>query len=316
MLLSGQPRLSVSHLHNRASPSRCLLPCSAPSHTLLRPSLRCQAGDKSNSKTEEETDSGSLGDYCSINSQGKRVINRTLGEMEADFLEALSAYYNSEKPKMTDEEFEVLKSELIWSGSKVAILDSDEQRFMEVTMGLLKMPDEEFDELKANLKAKSSIVAAEGPRCSIRSKKMYSDCSTDYVRSTLLSLPATVAVLGACFVLDDITGFEITKILELPPPLGTIGVWLLLPLCYVLASALTDLAFKDHKILKGTCPNCGTENFTFFGDVLVRVGLANMPTTPHTIHMYFHMHTDIPYLNAHFPIKYMVAWQIYILIFV
>lgn len=38
------------------------------------------------------------------------------------------------------------------------------------------MSDEDFNALKAELKQKASVVAAEGPRCSIRTKKMYSDC--------------------------------------------------------------------------------------------------------------------------------------------
>ncbi len=34
------------------------------------------------------------------------------------------------------------------------------------------MSDEDYNALKAELKTKASVVAAEGPRCSIRSKKM------------------------------------------------------------------------------------------------------------------------------------------------
>lgn len=59
------------------------------------------------------------GEFCSLDSTGKRVKNRTIGEMEQEFLEALSSYYYGDKPDITDEEFEVLKDELIWSGSKV-----------------------------------------------------------------------------------------------------------------------------------------------------------------------------------------------------
>lgn len=34
----------------------------------------------------------------------------------------------------------------------------------------------------------------QGPRCSIRSKKMYADATPDYLKMTLLNLPATVVV--------------------------------------------------------------------------------------------------------------------------
>lgn len=59
------------------------------------------------------------GEFCSLDSAGKRVKNRTMGEMEQEFLEALSSYYYGDKPSITDEEFELLKEELLWSGSKV-----------------------------------------------------------------------------------------------------------------------------------------------------------------------------------------------------
>ena len=35
---------------------------------------------------------------------------------------------------------------------------------------------------------------AQGPRCSIRSKNMYSDLSVDYLKLTLLNLPAVLLV--------------------------------------------------------------------------------------------------------------------------
>ena len=40
---------------------------------------------------------------------------------------------------------------------------------------------------------------------------------------------------------------------------------LLLPTTFVLATSITNLAFKDSVVLKGPCPNCGAENFTYFG---------------------------------------------------
>jgi hypothetical protein len=61
------------------------------------------------------------------------------GELEQEFLEAMSDYYYGDKPKLTDEEFELLKEELIWAGSKVAILDGDEQRFLEATQAYCKV---------------------------------------------------------------------------------------------------------------------------------------------------------------------------------
>eukprot|EP00878_Enallax_costatus_P000914 GHUV01001044.1.p1 GENE.GHUV01001044.1~~GHUV01001044.1.p1 ORF type:complete len:416 (+),score=103.50 GHUV01001044.1:3-1250(+) len=217
------------------------------------------------------------GEFCSIDSSGKRVRDRTIGEMEQEFLEALSNYYYGEKPSISDEEFELLKEELLWNGSKVAILDPDEQRFLEATVAYQKgkpiLSDEDYDTLKADLKQKASIVSAQGPRCSIRSKKMYSDAYPDYLRMTALNLPAALLVLGFLFSIDDITGFEVTSLIELPPPGGIVALWaVVLPVLYLLSTSITNLVLRDHTILKGPCPNCGTDNFTYFGDIFTVAG--------------------------------------------
>lgn len=217
------------------------------------------------------------GEFCSLDQTGKRVKNRTLGEMEQEFLEAMSAYYYGDTPKLSDEEFSLLKDELIWNGSKVAILDADEQRFLEAVQaystGNPILSDEDYDALKNELRQRGSIVSAQGPRCSIRSKKMYSDATPDYLRMTALNLPAALLVLGFLFSIDDITGFEVTSLIELPPPGGIIALWaVVLPALYLLSTSITNLVLRDHTILKGPCPNCGTDNFTYFGDIFTVSG--------------------------------------------
>jgi hypothetical protein len=130
------------------------------------------------------------------------------------------------KPSITDAEFDMLKQELLWNGSKVAILDSDELLFLEASQayaaGKPIMSDEDYNALKQELKSKASVVAAEGPRCSIRSKKMYADVMPDYFRMLALNVPAALVVLGAVFAVDTLTGFQITKALEAPPPYGVV----------------------------------------------------------------------------------------------
>ncbi|KDP38379.1 hypothetical protein JCGZ_04304 [Jatropha curcas] len=44
--------------------------------------------------------------------------------------------------------------------------------------------------------------------------EVYSDLSVDYLKMFLLYVPATVVALGLFFFLDDLTGFEITYLLE------------------------------------------------------------------------------------------------------
>ncbi|KAF8044663.1 hypothetical protein N665_7305s0001, partial [Sinapis alba] len=71
------------------------------------------------------------------------------------------------------------------------------------------------------------------------------------------------------FFLDDLTGFEITYLLELPEPFSFIFTWFAaVPAIVYLALSLTKLIIRDSLILKGPCPNCGTENTSFFGTIL------------------------------------------------
>jgi hypothetical protein len=239
---------------------------------VLAPRPASGNGNGNGVPTDDEDCDYISAEFCSIDSEGKRKPRRTVGEMEQDYLQALGAWFYDGRPIMTDEEFEFLKEELLWSGSRVPVLSTDEQRFLEASVAYYKkqpiMPDDDFDALKAELRNTSSIVTAQGPRCSIRSKAMYSDATADYLRMTLLNLPAALLVLAALFAVDDLTGFDITQAIELPPPTGIILLWgFLLPVVYVLSTSITNVALKDNIILKGTCPNCGTDNFTYFGDI-------------------------------------------------
>lgn len=220
-------------------------------------------------KKEEIVDNKIL-PYCSIN---KKEEKRTLGELEQDFLEALQSFYFENKPIMTNEEFDNLKEELMWEGSSVVMLSKDEQKFMEASLaynaGKPIMTDAQYDELKLNLKKAGSNVAIEGPRCSLRSRNVYSDLTVDYFKMFLLNVPAAIVALTLVFFLDDLTGFEITYLLELPEPYSFIVTWfLVLPATYLIAQTITNVILKDFLILKGPCPNCGRENVSFYGTIL------------------------------------------------
>ncbi|KAH0890474.1 hypothetical protein HID58_052903 [Brassica napus] len=207
--------------------------------------------DQSGQVGGEEVDSKIL-PYCSINKNEKRSIGKAV---------------------MSNEEFDNLKEELMWEGSSVVMLSSDEQRFLEASMAYVSgnpiLSDEEYDKLKMKLKMDGSEIVCEGPRCSLRSKKVYSDLAVDYFKMFLLNVPATVVALGLFFFLDDLTGFEITYLLELPEPFSFIFTWFAaVPAIVYLALSLTKLIIRDSLILKGPCPNCGTENTSFFGTIL------------------------------------------------
>jgi hypothetical protein len=259
------------HLHVRSS-------FRSPGFHVARPVLRTRA-----QQTETEADveidncSNATGEYCTIDGQGRRVSGRTVGEMEQEFLRALSSWYFDGKSIMSDDEFQLLKEELLWNGSKVPILDKKEMQFLEASIAYGKgtpiMADDDFDALKTELRLNNSIVAAQGPRCSIRSRKMYSDATPDYLKMTLLNLPASLLLLSLLFVADYLTGFQISSVVELPPPYGVAVLWgLVLPSTFVLSTSLTNVILKDNLILKGPCPNCGTDVYTYFGEIFTVSG--------------------------------------------
>ncbi|TQE12588.1 hypothetical protein C1H46_001800 [Malus baccata] len=108
--------------------------------------------------------------YCSIDKKKK-----SLGELEQDFLQALQSFYYDGKAIMSNEEFDNLKEELMWEGSSVVMLSSDEQKFLEASMAYVSgkpiLTDQEYDDLKMRLKTEGSDIVVEGPRCSLRTRK-------------------------------------------------------------------------------------------------------------------------------------------------
>ncbi|KAJ8526855.1 hypothetical protein K7X08_029332 [Anisodus acutangulus] len=261
-----RPIFSAS-LPAASSPRLPLIPFGA-SKKLLILSPKATA-DQSGQIKEDEAEDRKILQYCSI----ERKEKKSMGEMEQEFLQALQSFYYEGKAIMSNEEFDNLKEELMWEGSSVVMLSADEQRFLEASMAYVSgnpiLTDKEFDKLKLKLKMDGSDIVVEGPRCSLRSRKVYSDLYVDYLKMFLLNVPAVVVALGLFFFLDDLTGFEITYLLELPEPFSFIFVWFAaLPFILWLSFTITNVIIKDFLILKGPCPNCGTENTSFFGTIL------------------------------------------------
>ncbi|XP_054794221.1 PGR5-like protein 1B, chloroplastic [Prosopis cineraria] len=168
------------------------------------------SGKVEEKENEEVVVDGKILPYCSIDNKEKKSV----GELEQEFLQALQAFYYEGKAIMSNEEFDNLKEELMWEGSSVVMLSSDEQKFLEASMAYVSgnpiMSDKEFDNLKLRLKMEGSEIVVEGPRCSLRSRKVYSDLYVDYLKMLLLNVPATVVALGLFFFVDDLTGFVIS----------------------------------------------------------------------------------------------------------
>nr|GEV21976.1 PGR5-like protein 1A, chloroplastic [Tanacetum cinerariifolium] len=77
------------------------------------------------------------------------------------------------------------------------------------------------------------------------------DLTVDYLKMFLINAPAAVVAVGLFFFLDDITGFEITYLLELPEPFSFIFTWFAaLPFLLWLSFTLTNVIVRDFLILK------------------------------------------------------------------
>merc|ERR1719152_637698 len=97
----------------------------------------------------------------------------TLDEKEKLYLECLDSYYNENgKQLLSDDEYEKLKLDLDFDGSRVATFSADEIKFVlankRFKMGKPFLSDMEYDNLRALLKDKGSpVVIHEGAKCSV-----------------------------------------------------------------------------------------------------------------------------------------------------
>lgn len=67
----------------------------------------------------------------------------------------------------------------------------------------------------------------------------------------MLTACALMQTLAALFSVDDITGFQITNLLELPEPYGIIFLWgFVFPAVFIFVASATNFIFKDNLILK------------------------------------------------------------------
>ncbi|KAL4449524.1 hypothetical protein ABPG77_007168 [Micractinium sp. CCAP 211/92] len=236
-----------------------------------------QAPKAANSPDEVDDN---IGAYCSLDEGGRRPIRElTTGQKEQLFLEAMASYYYDGIPLLSDSEFDNLKQELQWEGSKVVVLSKEEQQLLEARLsakaGKPIMSDAEYDALKAKLAGSGVFqLRREGPVCSldrpeVRGKERL-PADVEWGKMVALRLPAVLAVGGVIGLLDVATGGAIA---QLP---GKIGVlfWggLVVPSAFVIYNAVSTFLFKDPLVLKAPCPNCGEVNTTYFGDILTVAG--------------------------------------------
>ena len=124
-----------------------------------------------------------------------------LDEKEKLYLECLDAFYNENgKALLSDEEYDKLKLDLDFDGSKVAVFSADEIKFVlankRFKMGKAIMNDAEYDSLRKKLKdAGSLVVIHDAAKCSVDDGICKTDLVVDAGKTRLLYFPGTAGGL-------------------------------------------------------------------------------------------------------------------------
>jgi len=187
-----------------------------------------------------------------------------LDEKEKLYLECLDAYYNEEgKQLLSNDEYEQLKLDLDFDGSKIATYSKGEIRFVlankRFKMGKPTLTDAEYDTLREQLRGEGSLVVMhDGASCSVETGLCKTDLRVDEAKTRLLYLPGTVG--GLLFVMEAIfwtVGLDpIFSVLLGAIPSYFFGVW------------FTENIFAQQPLAaQASCPDCGFVFPVFFGDL-------------------------------------------------
>jgi len=158
-------------------------------------------------------------EYCVVDDKTGELVRLTLEEKERIFLDALQSYYVSGRELLNDSEFDLLKEDLAWNGSPVAVLNRKEAKYLAAMQAYLKgdpiISDSEFDTLKKELKEEGSNFAVDTePKCYIDTGVCKVTLQEDFFRTNLLYLPVG-AILSVLWLG---LGFEvIEKIIRINP---------------------------------------------------------------------------------------------------
>jgi len=209
-----------------------------------------------------------VNEYCVVDEDTGKYITLTVEEKERIFLDALQSYYASGRQLLTDDEFDLLKEDLSWSGSEMVNMNRKEAKYLSAMSAYLKgspiMSDAEFDTIKADLKEEGSKFAVDTePQCYIDTGVCKVTLQEDFFRTNLLYLPAG-AILSVLWLG---IGYEVASLVFKINPV------ILLALGYPVIAKLTkditdNFIFENNKVVYGPCPSCEAENRIYFGNIL------------------------------------------------
>lgn len=185
-----------------------------------------------------------------------------------------------EASPLSDDEFEALKTDLTFEGSRVMLMTREEIKFMSAKSryneGKPILPDDEFDSLRQKLKKQGSYaVMHEAASCRVDPETGKAVCKSDLFsdegKNAILYTPALV--LSALLFNEWAFWFR-----GWDPLFSLIlGAPFIAALTYTLTNFIY---FQSPFVTKAICPECSTPQNIFFGDVLwVSGGVNNAVTT-------------------------------------
>jgi len=190
----------------------------------------------------------------------------TLDEKEKLYLDCLDAFYNEGgKQLLSNEEYEQLKLDIDFEGSKVAVYSKDEIKFIlankRFKMGKAILNDAEYDNLRSKLREQGSLVILhDGASCNVETGMCKTDLRVDSGKNRLLYLPGTLG--GLLLVMEVIfwtVGLDpIFSVLLGSVPAYFFGLW------------FTENVFAQKPlVVQASCPEPDCESIfpVFFGDL-------------------------------------------------
>ena len=191
----------------------------------------------------------------------RKLLN--LDEKEKLYLDCLDAFYNGGESPLKDEEYEQLKNDISFEGSKVAGFSKDEIKFLiankRFRLGTPILSDPEYDALRRQLKvAGSTVVLHEAPSCSVTTGECKQDMRVDQGKQRLLYIPGfTIGLLLVC----ELSFWTLGTDPLLSVVFGSIPA-------YLFSVWFTENIFAQKPLVVQTsCPNCNYLQTVYFGDL-------------------------------------------------
>eukprot|EP00873_Tetraselmis_striata_P018798 jgi/Tetstr1/439062/TSEL_027552.t1 len=232
------------------------------------PSSRCSSSTaESPSEQEQQCEENLFGLYCSIDAAGRHA-RLSLGEKEHALLGALTAH-SAGRPVMSDAEYDLLKEDLEWQGSLLAALPPQERLVLAAERAYDSIPnasqraimsDGEYDAARQAMRRRDVAFAprgllARGPRCSLRSRRVFADVGAHAALPSFLTLPMLLGLAAGLAAAGGAGGAQ------LPTPgiaaASLAAAALCLPLARRMAAALAAAALGYSARYDADCPHCG-----------------------------------------------------------